>query len=254
MLRSWEVYWRLVSSDLGLYSLHDLDSSALPCCEDLLLNAEGGKISDKSIHFRCYNYVKALLPNPDINVMLAASKTLGRIAEKNAAEFGEGFMEMQVQEAIGFLQADKQEPGRYAGVLILKELARNSQKYFQSHIGLVFEKILTPLRDNRIIVREGAAELLAACLEIITQRERQALSPYLLKILQDAQTGLKMVQPEIIHGSLLTYRELLLHGGMVSTLTPHKLWSLIRPDAVLIVHEGELPGCSRQDSFVQNSS
>ena len=28
--------------------------------------------------------------------------------------------------------------------------------------------------------------------------------------------GLKMSQVEIIHGSLLTYRELLLHGGMVS--------------------------------------
>ncbi|KAI0792169.1 FAT-domain-containing protein [Abortiporus biennis] len=181
---------------------------------DALLNADGGRITDKSIHFRCYNYVKAMLPNPDINVMLAASKTLGRIAEKNSAEFGESFMEMQVQEAIKLLQADKQEPGRYAGVLILKELARNSQKYFHSHIGLVFDKILVPLRDPRIIVREGAAELLAACLEIITNRERQPRSPFLLKILQDAQLGLKMAQPEVIHGSLLTYRELLLHGGM----------------------------------------
>lgn len=192
--------------------------SVYPHEPDLLLNAEGGRITDSRIHYRCYNYVKALLPNPDVNVMLAASKTLGRIAEKNSAQFGEGFMEIEVQEAISLLQADKQEPGRYAGVLILKELARNSQKYFHSHIGLVFDKILVPLRDTRIIVREGAAELLAACLEIITQRERQGRSPFLLKILQDAQMGLKIAQPEVIHGSLLTYRELLLHGGMVSTL------------------------------------
>ncbi|OBZ74140.1 Phosphatidylinositol 3-kinase tor2 [Grifola frondosa] len=60
----------------------------------------------------------------------------------------------------------------------------------------------------------SAAELLAACLEIITQRERQTRSPFLLTILQDAQMGLKIQQPEVIHGSLLTYRELLLHGGM----------------------------------------
>ncbi|KDQ61375.1 hypothetical protein JAAARDRAFT_66505 [Jaapia argillacea MUCL 33604] len=170
-------------------------------------------IESKMNLFRFYNYVKPLLPNNDINVMLAASKTLGQIAEIGGATFGERFMEKEVQTAIELLQGDRQEPGRYAGVLILKELARNSPTYFHSHIGLVFDKILVPLRDSRVIVREGAAELLAACLEIITQRER-GFSLYLPRILQDAQLGLKMTQPEIIHGSLLTYRELLLHGGM----------------------------------------
>lgn len=187
---------------------------------DHLLDADGeGTIESKHNLFRFYNYVKSLLPSADINVMLAASKTLGKIAEIGGAAFGEHFMDYEVQTAIEMLQADKQEPGRYAGVLILKELARNSPTYFHSHIGLVFEKILVPLRDTRIIVRESAAELLAACLEIITQRERQPRSPYLFKILQDAQMGLKMAQPEIIHGSLLTYRELLLHGGMVRSST-----------------------------------
>ncbi|KAH8093828.1 FAT-domain-containing protein [Cristinia sonorae] len=182
---------------------------------DHLLNAEGGGvIESKSILFRFYNYVKSLLPNNDINVMLAASKTLGQIAAIGGAGFGEYFMEYEVQAAIGLLQTDKQEPGRYAGVLILKELARNSPTYFHAHIGLVFDKILVPLRDHRTMVRESAAELLAACLEIITLRERQTRSPFLLKILQDAQMGLKMAAPEVIHGSLLTYRELLLHGGM----------------------------------------
>ncbi|KAI0832116.1 FAT-domain-containing protein [Trametes gibbosa] len=180
---------------------------------DHLLRVEG-EIDSKTNLFRLYNYVKALLPDSDVNVMLAASKTLGQIAEISGPAFGDYFMDFEVQSAISLLQADKQEPGRYAGVLILKELARNSPTYFHSHIGLVFDKILVPLRDARVIVRESAAELLAACLEIITQRERQIRSPFHIKILQDAQMGLKMSQPEIIHGSLLTYRELLLHGGM----------------------------------------
>jgi len=148
--------------------------------------------------------------------MLAASKTLGRIAEIGGSAFGERFMDYEVPAAIELMQPDKQESPRYAGVLILKELAKNSPNYFHSHIGLVFDNILGPLRDQRVIVREGAAELLAACLEIVTQRERQARSPYLFKIMQDAQAGLKQAQPEVIHGSLLTYRELLLHAGMVS--------------------------------------
>ncbi|EKM51709.1 uncharacterized protein PHACADRAFT_262011 [Phanerochaete carnosa HHB-10118-sp] len=181
---------------------------------DHLLNSEAadGNIESKRNLFRFYNYVKYLLPNPDINVMLAASKTLGRIAEVGGAAFGERFMDFEVPAAIELF--DKSEAGRYAGVLILKELARNSPTYFHPHIDLVFAHILIPLRDSRIIVRESAAELLAACLEIIAQRERQTRSPFLFKTLQDAQNGLKSPQPEVIHGSLLTYRELLLHGGM----------------------------------------
>lgn len=183
---------------------------------DHLFHSEvDGNIESKRDLFRFYNYVKYLLPNPDINVMLAASKTLGRIAEVGGAAFGERFMDLEVPAVIELLE--KSEAGRYAGVLILKELARNSPTYFHPHIDLVFTHILIPLRDSRIIVRESAAELLAACLEIITQRERQTRSPFLFKTLQDAQYGLKQPQPEIIHGSLLTYRELLLHGGMVSS-------------------------------------
>jgi serine/threonine-protein kinase mTOR len=150
--------------------------------------------------------------------MVTASKTLGKIAEIGGAAFGERFMDKEVPAAIELMQPDKQESPRYAGVLILKELARNSPTYFHSHITVVFDNILVPLRDPRVIVREGAAELLAACLEIVTQRERHRTS-YLFKILQDAQAGLKQSNPDIIHGSLLTYLELLLHAGMVSVIS-----------------------------------
>ncbi|KAH7926057.1 FAT-domain-containing protein [Leucogyrophana mollusca] len=182
--------------------------------DHLIENDGQDTIGLKRYLFRIYNYVKELLPNHDVNIMLAASKTLGQIAAIGGADFGESFMNLEVPAAVELLQGDKQESPRYAGVLILKELARNSATYFHSHISLVFEKILIPLRDPRVIVREGAAELLAACLEIVTNRERQTRTSYLVKILQDAQLGLKMAQPEIIHGSLLTYRELLLHSDV----------------------------------------
>lgn len=175
-------------------------------------------VGSKRYLYRFYNYVKQLLPNHDVNIMLAASKTLGHIAAIGGADFGEGFMDQEVPAAVELLQGS--ELPRYAGVLILKELARNSAIYFHSHIGLVFDRILIPLRDSRVIVREGAAELLAACLEIVTNRERQTRTTYLVKILRDAQLGLKMSQPEVIHGSLLMYRELLLHGDMVRPPVP----------------------------------
>lgn len=148
--------------------------------------------------------------------MLAASKTLGHIVAEIGPAFGEQLMDFEVQAAIGLIQPDKPESPRYAGVLILKELAKNSPTYFHAHIGTVFDSILVPLRDQRVLVREGAAELLANCLDIVTQRERQARSPHLSKMLLEAQLGLKQSQPEIIHASLLTYLQLLLHAGMVS--------------------------------------
>lgn len=146
--------------------------------------------------------------------MKAAAQTLGHIIELAGSAFDERFMDFEVPAAIELLQSERQENGRYAGVLLLRALAKNNSSLFHQHIALVFDKLLIPLRDPRVTIREAAAELLAACLDIVTQRERQARMDFLLKILGDAQQGLKQNTAEVIHGSLLTYRELLLHGDM----------------------------------------
>jgi FKBP12-rapamycin complex-associated protein len=186
----------------------------IPRAEHLI--DQGGVSLERSRNlFRFCQYVKALLPSNDINIMLVASKTFGRIVETGEPAFGEGFMINEVPAAIQLMQADKQEFSRYAGVLILKELARNQPTTFYNHMQPVFESITTPLRDPRIMVREGASELLAACLEILASREKQPRSDYIAKMAHDASIGLKASQPETIHGSLLVYRELFLHGGSV---------------------------------------
>ncbi|KAJ8457723.1 hypothetical protein ONZ45_g18201 [Pleurotus djamor] len=179
-------------------------------CTDQLLYVDTEE--SRRHRFRFYNYVRHQLPNHDINLMLAASKTLGKIALTGGSLFGDRFMEKEVPDAIELLQPDKQESPRYAGVLILKELAINSRPAFSAHVGVVLDNLLLPMRDPRVIVREGAADLLAICLEIVTDRDKK--SPLPQKILQDAQLGLKHSQPEVIHGSLLTYRELFLYGKM----------------------------------------
>lgn len=223
----------------------------LTCFTDHLLGLESDEtIEAKRTLFRFYNYVKHLLPNHEVGLMLAASKTLGQIAEIGGAAFGERFMDYEVQAAIDLIQPDKHESPRHAGVLILKELARNSPTYFHPHISVVFDNILIPLRDPRVHIREGAAELLAACLEIITTRERQTRSPYLFKILQDAQQGLKHNSMDVVHGSLLTYRELLLHAGMVS----HLFFKSRKTNLTFFkVHAGELSRHRRTDSTLQIS-
>lgn len=200
-------YWYASISSSGNYSSN--------CITENLLDLEKEEtIESKRNCYRFYNYVKFALPNPDYTVMQAAADALGKIVQVGGTVFDEAFMEYEVPSAIELLQSDRQDPGRYAGVLILKALAEHNSSIFHPHIPLVFDKLLIPLRDPRAFVREAAADLLAACLDIVTQRERTNKTPFLNKILQDAQAGLKATAPDIIHGSLLTYRELLLHAGM----------------------------------------
>jgi len=99
--------------------------------------------------FRLYNYVKTLLPCADINVMIAASKTLGSIAEYGGTSFADHFVAFEVPKAVQQLQGDKDQ-AKYAAVLILRELARHSPSHFFQFVPLVLDKIWIPLRDPRV--------------------------------------------------------------------------------------------------------
>jgi len=124
-------------------------------------------------------------------------------------------MVYEVPAVIELLHAEKEKNTRYAGVLILKELIKNSTDH--SQLEVIFSNIRVPLRDASHTVREEAARLLAACLEIVTQEDHPQGLWYLFNpILQDAQVGLDQSQASIIHGSLITYRECLLHARTVS--------------------------------------
>ncbi|CAK5267693.1 unnamed protein product [Mycena citricolor] len=186
----------------------------------LLIEAEETLDSKRNL-FRFYNYVKHLLPNPDVSLMLLASQTLGKIVlaasqsnhvPSSGGAFNESFMDHQVPAVINMVQ---QESQRFAGVLLLKELAANSPIYFHAHIGLVFDNILIPLRDQRLIVREAAAKLLATCLDIYRPNlHSKSPVPYLKNVYNDALAGLQQASVEVNHASLLALQELLLHGGM----------------------------------------
>lgn len=147
-------------------------------------------------------------------MLTIAATILGKIVLIGGGTiFDEAFMDLEISAAIALIDTDKGESSKYAGILILRELARNSPLHFQTHMDLVLDKIGMPLRDPRVLVREAAAEALGACLKIMRERIQ---SPVLLKIQQDAHHGLKSSsKPEVIHGCLLTYRELLRSGEKV---------------------------------------
>lgn len=154
--------------------------------------------------------------------MIAASKALGRVSKFGGQSLGDQFIEFEVLRALDFLQAgDRNESGRYAAVLIIREMARNVPLLFHVYVQRVLERIWVALRDTRVLVREGAAEALGACLQIIAQREKQMGSQLCEMIYEEAEKGLKGTTTESIHGSLMTIQELLQHSKHVSFMLSH---------------------------------
>lgn len=89
---------------------------------------------------------------------------------------------------------------------------------FHIYVNRVLDKIWVALKDTKLLVREGAAEALGACLKITSQREKQMGIQAYENIYEEAEKNLKSGAVEVIHGSLLAVQELLQHSKTVSLL------------------------------------
>ncbi|TIB14647.1 hypothetical protein E3P89_00930 [Wallemia ichthyophaga] len=177
---------------------------------DILLDIQ----VEKQRLYRFYNYLKPALPCSDMNVMIAASQCLGHIARVGGAYLGEQFIDFEAPRALELLTGDRSEGGRYAAVLIIKELAQNSPALFNTFVTRAIERIWIALRDPKVTIREAASDALSACLVILERRKAQNRNDMQYSIYAKAEAGLKINTVDTIHASLLVYRDLLLHAGM----------------------------------------
>ena len=155
---------------------------------------------------RFANYLRIVLPGIDPQISVLASRALGRLALAGGTLTAD-FVEFEVKRALEWLQGDRNDARRYAAVLVLNELGQNAPTLVYSYVQSILDHIWVALRDTKVNIREGAAEALRACLDILAQRE-SSQKPW-LQVFEEAQRGLKMNTTETIHGSLLTIRELL---------------------------------------------
>ncbi|CCJ30549.1 unnamed protein product [Pneumocystis jirovecii] len=177
---------------------------------DKLIDYDGEENTVKITRFA--NYLRIVLQGNDTQTMVLASKALGRLAVPGGTLTSE-FVDFEAKRAIEWLQGDRYENRRLAAVLVLRELALNSPTLIYSYISQIFDLIWVALRDSKVIIRNSAADTLSACLEIIYQRESQLCIQWYVKILEEAQHGLKTNNSDCIHGSLLAYKELLVKSG-----------------------------------------
>ena len=177
--------------------------------------------------YRFYQYLKPNLPCNDPQVMIAAAKVLGRVSKHGGHSLGDQFIEFEVLRALDFLQGDRNENGRYAAVLIIKEIARNVPYLFHAYVGRVIDHIWVALRDPKVAVREAAAEALGACFQIISKREKQMGTQAYETIYDEAEQGLKDASVDTIHGSLLAILKLLRHSKTFMRTRLHRTCELI---------------------------
>lgn len=178
---------------------------------DRLIDFDGDDSMQKTTRF--VNYLRNVIRGNDTAAMVLAAKSLGKLATPGGPLTAE-LVESETRQALEWLQSDRQENRRFAAVLLLKELARNSPTLFYTYVPQILELLWVALRDSKVLIRDAAAEALCACLEILYQRDSQLRVQWYKKILEEAQHGLKIGTIDSIHGSLLTYRELLLRAGM----------------------------------------
>jgi len=176
-----------------------------------LIGFRGDDATNKVTKF--HNYIKRTLEGNDTSAMVVAAKCLGRLATPGAA-YSTELVEAQVRQAMEWLTSERNENRRFAAVLVLRELAKNSSTLIRQHIQVILAAIWEALRDPKVVIRETAAETVAQCFKALSARDQQDRQSCLLQMYNEAQSGFRRATVECIHGSLLVYRELLVQGGM----------------------------------------
>ncbi|KAF2267940.1 ARM repeat-containing protein [Lojkania enalia] len=171
-----------------------------------LIDFKGDDAGQKTTRFA--SYLRNVMRGTDTAAMVVAAKALGRLAKPGGTLTAE-LVEAEVKGALEWLQLERSENRRFAAVLILRELAKNSPTLMYQWIAQIFEVIWVALRDPKVLIRESAAEAISACFEIISPRDSQMRQQWFNRVYDEILKGFAQNTNEAIHGSLLTMKELL---------------------------------------------
>lgn len=184
-----------------------------------LIDFRGDDAGQKTTRFA--SYLRTVMRGNDYVAMVVAAKALGRLTKPGGTLTAE-LVEAEVKTALEWLQLDRSESRRFASVLILRELARNSPTLMYQWVPQIFEVIFVALRDGKVMIRESAAEAISACFEIISPRDQHMRAQWFGRVYEEIQRGFQNNTNESIHGSLLTMKELLDKSSMFLNDTKYR--------------------------------
>ncbi|XP_050539572.1 serine/threonine-protein kinase mTOR [Daktulosphaira vitifoliae] len=182
-----------------------------------LIGADVGNKNNRISRFA--NYLRNLLPSTDLGVMELAAKTVGKLA-LDSGTYADQYVEFEVKRAFEWLSGIRNEPKRYAAVLILREIATMVPTLFFQHAAQFFDLVLNVVRDPKPNIRDGAVEALRAALVVTAQREtskQTQKSQWYKQCYEEVINGLDdninkekgVTRDDKIHGSILVLNELL---------------------------------------------
>lgn len=176
-----------------------------------LIDFKGDDAGQKTTRYA--SYLRFVAQGNDTTAMVHAARALGRLVKPGGTLTAE-LVEAEVKSALEYLQMERQETRRFAAVLNLRELARNSPTLMYQWVPQIFDVIWSALRDPKVLIRESAAEAVSALLEIISPRDSQFRQTWFMRVYDEVQRGFSSGTNEAIHGSLLALKELLQKGAM----------------------------------------
>ena len=176
-----------------------------------LIAFTGDDVAQKTTRFS--GYLRAALRSTDNEVLIYAATALGHLA-RPGGPFTAELVDSEVKSALEWLQSDRQETRRFAAVLAIRELAKNSPTLLYSFVPQILDCIWTAIRDIKIMIRETASEAVSTCFEILLARDSKVRTQWFLLMYNEALAGFKNGSVEYQHGSLLIIKELLRSGGM----------------------------------------
>ncbi|KAL2912121.1 phosphatidylinositol kinase-related protein kinase tor1 [Polyrhizophydium stewartii] len=174
---------------------------------DKLIDIDGGEENLTKVT-RFANNLRVVLPGSEPRITVAACSALGHLASVTGTLTTE-FVEFEVKRALEWLQGDRNEARRFAAALIIKELALNAPTLVYVYVPQIVDLIWVGLRDQKVSIREAAAQSLSECLALVQVRENQNRRHWYKRIFEEAQRGLRMSSSDAIHGSLLALSSLL---------------------------------------------
>ncbi|KAJ5094952.1 Serine/threonine-protein kinase tor2 [Penicillium argentinense] len=178
---------------------------------DRLIDFDGVDAAQKTTRFA--SYLRSALRSNDNAVLVCAARSLGRLAKPGGA-FTAELVESEIQSALEWLQSERQESRRFAAVLVIRELAKGSATLLYGFVPQIFELVWVALRDQKVLIRETAAQAVGECFEIIVAPDSSVRQSWFARIYEEALLGLKSHNVDWTHGSLLILKELFLKGTM----------------------------------------
>jgi FKBP12-rapamycin complex-associated protein len=178
---------------------------------DALIDFDGTDAANKTTRY--YQYIKAVLRSKDVSAMKPAAEALGKLVRPGGSLITD-LVHSEVSTALEWLQSDRIEERRFAAVLILRELCRNAQTLLFAFVTPIFNNIWVGLRDPKVLIRVTAAEAVSACFQIMRERDQVKRQQWQGEMYVESVQGIRLNTVESLHGSLLTFKELLQQGGM----------------------------------------